>query len=216
MEKEASRRHARSRAGRAWERRWPLAFGPLRSTACPETGENDQKADRRNPAPQAKSLNSRNPPEIAGRNHNPRVGGSSPSSGITSGAKSTASGPLQRGWVSTKCQLPGDDRSGVDNFPMSPFGPAVGSKRTRPRSAPIPVVGNNQLHTAELSPGARRLYHHRAVEAAKREFAPVLHADREALAIPKEEYRNEAEADRGAMSTVAAELPEWRRKKQTR
>lgn len=53
-----------------------------RSTACPETGENDQNPDRRNPASQAKSLTSRNPPQLLAGDHDPPVGGSSPSSGI--------------------------------------------------------------------------------------------------------------------------------------
>jgi hypothetical protein len=35
-----------------------------RSTACPETGGNDQKPDRRDPASQAESLTKRNPPQL--------------------------------------------------------------------------------------------------------------------------------------------------------
>jgi hypothetical protein len=62
----------------------------------------------------------------------------------------------------------------------------------------IPTVGTKDLHTVQLSPQIRALLKRRADEAARREFAPVLAADRAALALPKQEYRAQAAATRGA------------------
>lgn len=69
--------------------------------------------------------------------------------------------------------------------------------------ARIPTVGPNQVHTVQLDPKLRKILHHRAAAAARRESAPILAADREALEIPKQEYQAQAAADRGVSSTAA-------------
>lgn len=64
--------------------------------------------------------------------------------------------------------------------------------------ARIPVVGTKQLHTAQLSPQERRILHKRAVAANRREYGPVLGADRAAFGGINRDYRNEASSVRGA------------------
>jgi hypothetical protein len=64
--------------------------------------------------------------------------------------------------------------------------------------ARIPVVGPKQLHTAQLSPQERRLLHKRAAAANRREYQPVLGADRAAVGGINRQYRNEAGSIRGA------------------
>jgi hypothetical protein len=72
--------------------------------------------------------------------------------------------------------------------------------------ARVPVVGTQGLHTAQLSPEVRRILHRRAVKANRREYAPVLNADRQALGGINREYQNEASSVRGAASMTEAML----------
>lgn len=70
----------------------------------------------------------------------------------------------------------------------------------------IPVVGTKQLHLAQLSPEARRILHHRAMSAARREYAPALAADREAFGVANQAYRTQAQSVRGATGMVEGAL----------
>jgi hypothetical protein len=74
--------------------------------------------------------------------------------------------------------------------------------------ARIPVVGTQDLHTAQLSPEVRRILHRRAVRANRREYAPVLQADRAALGGINREYQNEAGSVRGAAQMTEQMLQE--------
>lgn len=62
----------------------------------------------------------------------------------------------------------------------------------------VPVVGSKQLHTAQLSPEERRIRHRRAKRANQREYAPVLAADRAAIAGVNQDYQREASSIQGA------------------
>lgn len=66
----------------------------------------------------------------------------------------------------------------------------------------IPVVGTKGVHAIQLSPELRKLLHHRAAEAARREFEPVLAADRGALGAVNRTYRTEAGAARNSTQMV--------------
>lgn len=70
----------------------------------------------------------------------------------------------------------------------------------------VPTIGLHGVHAVQLSPKLRKLLHHRAVAEARREAAPVLAADRAALRIPKQEYRTNAAANKGATDAVASSL----------
>jgi len=64
--------------------------------------------------------------------------------------------------------------------------------------ARIPVVGTKDVHAAQLSPELRRLLYRRAKGANRREYAPVLQADRQAFGGINQAYQNEASSVRGA------------------
>ena len=64
--------------------------------------------------------------------------------------------------------------------------------------APIPTVGEKQLHIGQLSPRVRRILKHRAAAANQREYAPVLAADRSAIGGVNRDYRTQAQSIRGA------------------
>lgn len=67
---------------------------------------------------------------------------------------------------------------------------------------PLPVVTPRDLNLVRLSPQARRILRHRANAAARREYAPVLAADRAAFAAANRAYGQAASGARGATSTV--------------
>ena len=70
----------------------------------------------------------------------------------------------------------------------------------------IPVVGSKGLHVAQLSPEVRRILAHRSRKAARREYAPVLRADRAAFGAANRNYRTEARSVRGATNMVQNSL----------
>jgi hypothetical protein len=70
----------------------------------------------------------------------------------------------------------------------------------------VPTVGAKQLHVAQLTPEVRRILKHRADEAARRETAPVIAADRGLIGAAKQQYRSEAASARGATSAVESAL----------
>lgn len=62
----------------------------------------------------------------------------------------------------------------------------------------LPVLGANAINMAQLTPEVRKYLKQRATGAARREWAPVLAADRAAFEIPRAAYRTQAAATRGA------------------
>ena len=62
----------------------------------------------------------------------------------------------------------------------------------------VPTVGQKQLHIAQLSPKVRKILKHRAAAANRREYAPVLAADRSAFGAANADYRTQAQSIRGA------------------
>lgn len=66
----------------------------------------------------------------------------------------------------------------------------------------LPTVGTKALHTVQLTPELRRILERRARRAAKREYAPVLAADRGAFGAANNAFRTEAASARGANSIV--------------
>ena len=79
-------------------------------------------------------------------------------------------------------------------------------RRRRKPVPTVPVVGSQQLHPVQVSQPIRELEAHRTREAARRESAPVLAADREAFAAAKKQYRAEAASARGATNAVESSL----------
>ena len=75
-----------------------------------------------------------------------------------------------------------------------------------PRRKRIPVVGAKGLNVAQLSPEVRRILARRAKRAARREYAPILRADREAFGDARRDYRAEASSVRGATRMVENSL----------
>lgn len=72
--------------------------------------------------------------------------------------------------------------------------------------ARIPTVGSKELHTSQLSPQERRIRHRRAKRANQREYAPVLAADKAAIAGVNQDYQQEAQSVRGASQMTEAAL----------
>lgn len=72
--------------------------------------------------------------------------------------------------------------------------------------ARIPTVGPKQVHTVQLSPKLRRILHERAAKQNRREYAPVLEADRAALQVPQAEYETKVGAAKGAASAIESSL----------
>jgi hypothetical protein len=70
----------------------------------------------------------------------------------------------------------------------------------------VPVVGPKQLHIAQLSPRARKILAHRARQAARREYAPVKAADRQAIGLVNREYGVQARSAKAATNMVGASL----------
>lgn len=70
----------------------------------------------------------------------------------------------------------------------------------------VPVVGTGQLNTAQLSAEQRRIEAHRAREAARREYAPQIQADRGAIGVANKQYQSEAASARGATDAVQTSL----------
>lgn len=68
--------------------------------------------------------------------------------------------------------------------------------------ARLPTVGASKLHLAQLSPQVRRVLARRAKKAAKREYAPVLKADRRAFGAANREYKAEKQSVLGATGQV--------------
>ena len=62
----------------------------------------------------------------------------------------------------------------------------------------LPVVGAKQLNLARLTPEVRKILRQRARGEARREWAPILAADRAAFAAPQAAYQTQAAATRGA------------------
>jgi hypothetical protein len=72
--------------------------------------------------------------------------------------------------------------------------------------ARVPVVGTKQLHTVQLSPGLRKILHERAARQNRREYAPVIGADKAAIQIPQREYETQVGAAKGASSAIQTSL----------
>jgi len=71
---------------------------------------------------------------------------------------------------------------------------------------PLPVVNQRDLRLARLSAKLRRTLAHRAKQAARREYAPILAADKQAFGAANAAYRTEAQSVRGATSMVQNSL----------
>lgn len=65
---------------------------------------------------------------------------------------------------------------------------------------PLPVTTPQDVNLNRLSPELRRILRQRAHAQARREYAPILEADRAALEAPQAAYRTQAQATRGAAS----------------
>jgi hypothetical protein len=72
--------------------------------------------------------------------------------------------------------------------------------------ARIPVVGPGQVHTTQLSPKLRQILHERAARQNRREYAPVIAADKSAIAVPQAEYETQTGAAKGATSAIEGSL----------
>lgn len=70
----------------------------------------------------------------------------------------------------------------------------------------VPTVSAADLNIVQLDPQTRRIINRRSRKAAQREWAPVLAADRQALQIPKQEYRNQAQSAKGATAAMQSSL----------
>jgi len=70
----------------------------------------------------------------------------------------------------------------------------------------VPVVGTRGLHVAQLSPGVRSILKRRSDAAAKREYAPVLAADRAAFGSANQRFRGERQSILGATNMAEASL----------
>lgn len=70
----------------------------------------------------------------------------------------------------------------------------------------LPQVGTRDLNTVTLSPELRKILRRRAHNAAKRAYAPILAADRQAFRDINRAYQTEAKAVRGATSMVQESL----------
>lgn len=70
----------------------------------------------------------------------------------------------------------------------------------------LPQVGTRDLNTVTLSPELRKILRRRAHNAAKRVYAPILAADRQAFRDINRAYQTEAKAVRGATSMVQESL----------
>lgn len=70
----------------------------------------------------------------------------------------------------------------------------------------LPQVGTRDLNTVTLSPELRKILRRRAHNAAKRVYAPILEADRQAFRDINRAYQTEAKAVRGATSMVQESL----------
>jgi len=72
--------------------------------------------------------------------------------------------------------------------------------------ARIPTVDEEQLHIGQLSPRVRKVLKRRATQAKRREYAPVLAADRAAFAGVNADYRREAQSIQGATNMSQAAI----------
>lgn len=72
--------------------------------------------------------------------------------------------------------------------------------------ARIPTVGPRQVHTVQLSPKLRKILHERAARQNRREYAPVLAADRAALGAPQAEYETQVGAAKGGANAIESSL----------
>jgi hypothetical protein len=70
----------------------------------------------------------------------------------------------------------------------------------------LPTVGAKALHIAQLPPRVRKILAHRAKAAARREYAPILAADRGAFGTANRDYRAEAASARGATNATESAL----------
>lgn len=70
----------------------------------------------------------------------------------------------------------------------------------------VPVVGTRGLHVAQLSPEVRGILKRRSDAAAKREYAPVLAADRAAFGAANQRFRGEKRSILGATDMAEASL----------
>lgn len=66
----------------------------------------------------------------------------------------------------------------------------------------LPTVTAKDLHSVQLSPQLRKMLHRRAQGANRREYAPVLAADRASLGAIKGQYRTQAASARNASGMV--------------
>lgn len=72
--------------------------------------------------------------------------------------------------------------------------------------ARIPVVGTQNVHTVQLSPRLRQILHERAARQNRREYAPIIAADKAAIGLPQHEYETHVGAAKGAASAIQASL----------
>ena len=70
----------------------------------------------------------------------------------------------------------------------------------------VPVVGQKQLHPVQISPEVRRIEARRAKRASRREYAPVIAADRNAFDEANREYGVQAHSVKGATHMVEGAL----------
>jgi hypothetical protein len=66
----------------------------------------------------------------------------------------------------------------------------------------LPTVSAKDLHTVQLDPKLRKILHHRAAAANRREYAPILAADRSAFGAANQAYQAEARSVKGATHMV--------------
>jgi hypothetical protein len=66
------------------------------------------------------------------------------------------------------------------------------------RKQKLPTVGAKQLHLTQLSPRVRRVLHHRATAASRRQYAPLIHEAKRGFGEANREYKTQATSARAA------------------
>lgn len=72
--------------------------------------------------------------------------------------------------------------------------------------ARIPVVGTKNVHTVQLSAHLRQVLHERSSRQNRREYAPIIAADKAAIGVPQHEYETQVGAAKGGASAIQASL----------